>query len=69
MKAGRAAVTVCSTAFRTLGAGQARALGHPELPIVLIPHPFGGRTRDEVRRIAEQCADDIAKVLAGSEPS
>jgi len=43
---------VCSTAFATLGRAQARALGHPDLPIAVIAHPFGIRTRDEVRQIA-----------------
>ncbi len=58
-------MTVCSTAFQTLGRAQARALGNAALPIAVIPHPFGGRAREEVRAIAEQCADDIARLLAG----
>lgn len=67
-KQGKAAVTVCSTAFLTLGRAQARALGSSDLPIAVIPHPFGGRSREDVRRIAEQCVDDIAKLLAGVQP-
>jgi len=67
-KRGKAAVTVCSTAFQTLGRAQARALGNADLPIAVIPHPFGGRDRKEVRGIAEQCVDDIAKLLAGARP-
>lgn len=64
-KRGKAAITVCSTAFQTLGRAQARALGNDDLPIAVIPHPFGGRSREDVRKIAEQCAEDIAKLLAG----
>jgi hypothetical protein len=56
---------VCSSAFITLGRAQARALGNPRLPIAMIPHPFGLRTRDEVRAIAESCAAEIAELLAG----
>jgi hypothetical protein len=56
---------VCSTAFQTLGRAQARALGNGDLPIAVIPHPFGGRSRGEVREIAGQCAEDIARLLAG----
>ncbi len=56
-------MTVCSTAFTTLGQAQARALGRPDLPIAVIPHPFGLRTREEVREIAEQCAQDIARLV------
>ena len=56
-------MTVCSTAFLTLGRAQAKALGNPQLPIAVIPHPFGLRTRDEVRAMAEQCAADIANLV------
>jgi hypothetical protein len=54
---------VCSTTFAGLGHAQARALGHPELPIAIIPHPFGTRTRSEIRELASACADDIARLL------
>jgi hypothetical protein len=63
-KRGRAAVTVCSTAFLTLGRSQAKALGNPGLPIAVIAHPFGLRKRDEVKQMAEQCARDIVKLVA-----
>jgi hypothetical protein len=56
-------VAICSTAFVTLGRAQARALGNPDLPIAVIPHPFGLRTREEVRQMAEQCVDDIVKLV------
>ena len=58
-------MTVCSTAFLTLGKAQARALGDANLPIAVIPHPFGLRTRDEVRDIASKCVDDLAALLTG----
>jgi hypothetical protein len=58
-------VTVCSTAFLTLGRAQAKALGNPQLPIAVIPHPFGLRTRDEVRAMAERCAADIERLVTG----
>ena len=56
---------MCSTAFLTLGRAQARALGDANLPIAVIPHPFGLRTRDEVRDIASRCVDDLAELLTG----
>jgi hypothetical protein len=58
---------VCSTAFLTLGHAQAAALGCPDLPIAVIPHPFGLCTRDEVRSIAEQCAADIVRLASGAD--
>ena len=67
MKRGRAAITVCSTAFVTLGRAQARALGHADLPIAVIAHPFGIRTRDEVRQIAEQCVEEIVRLVSKDE--
>jgi hypothetical protein len=57
------AVTVCSTAFLALGRSQARALKCPNLPIVTVPHPFGSRSRDEVRALAETCLADIVAAL------
>ena len=65
-KRGKLAVTVCSKAFLTLGRAQARALGNAVLPIAVIPHPFGGRRRDEVSKIAEECAADIVRLLSGA---
>jgi predicted dienelactone hydrolase len=58
-------VTVVSNAFLGLGKAQARSLGHPDLPLAVIPHPFGSRTRDEVRALAEQCVTEIARLAAG----
>jgi hypothetical protein len=47
----------------TLGRAQAKALGHPDLPLAVIPHPFGVCTRDQVRDIASRCADEISKLV------
>lgn len=64
-KRGRAAVAICSSAFTTLGRAQARALGHATLPIAVIPHPFGTRTRDDVKTLADACIDDVVKLATG----
>jgi hypothetical protein len=64
-KRGKTALTVCSTAFVTLGRAQARALGDANLPIAVIPHPFGLRTREEVREIASACVDQVAELVTG----
>jgi hypothetical protein len=69
VKAGIAGLTICSTAFETLGRAQARALGCPDLPLAIIPHPFGLRTREEVRQIAGRCVEDIARLVCASMPS
>ncbi|MCC6533218.1 MAG: hypothetical protein IT531_11760 [Burkholderiales bacterium] len=56
-------MTVCSTAFTTLAKAQAKALGHPDLPLVVIPHPFGLRRREEVCAMAQSCVDEIARLV------
>ena len=56
------AITVCSDQFIVLGRKQLKALSAEGHPIAVIPHPFGLRTRDEVRTIAEQCVADIARI-------
>ena len=58
-------MVVCSTSFVTLGRTQLTALGAPDTPIAVIPHPFGLRTRDEVRKIADKCVDEIARLALG----
>jgi hypothetical protein len=57
---------VCSTSFTGLGRAQQTALGHPDLPIATVPHPFGTRKRDELRQIAAQCVDEIARLACES---
>ena len=51
--------------FVPLGHAQAKALGVPALPIVAIDHPFGVRSRDEVRAMAEKAVDEVARVMSG----
>ena len=62
-------MTICSAAFESLGHAQAAALGHPGLPIAVIAHPFGLRTRDEVRQIAAKCVDEIARLASKVKPA
>jgi len=62
-KRGKAALTIVSQSFTGLGSMQAKALGVPKMPFVVIPHPFGSRKRDEVQAIAQRCADEVAKVM------
>ena len=62
-KRGRVALVVCSSAFATLARAQASALGCAELPIAVIPHPFGSRSRDELREIARDCLHEIVMLV------
>ena len=56
---------VCSTAFITLGRSQLRALGAGSLPIAVMPHPFGVRTRVQVRELAETLVAEIVRLATG----
>ena len=60
---------MCSTSFLGLGRAQQKALGSPDLPIAVVPHPFGTRSREELREIARLCADDVARLLCDSTAS
>ena len=66
-KQGHTALVVCSTAFVTLGRSQLNALGGADLPIAVMPHPFGVRTRAEVRALAETLVDEVARLALGGE--
>ena len=56
---------ICSTVFEALGHAQAKSLGMPDLPVAVIPHPFGLRSRSEVRALADQCLLQIPALIAG----
>ncbi len=60
---------MCSTSFVGLGRAQQKALGSPDLPIAVVPHPFGTRSREQLWEIAEKCADDIARLLCEAAPA
>lgn len=63
----RASLVICSTAFAHLGRTQATALGYPQQPIAIIPHPFGSRTRDEIRELAKHCVEEVARLVGGGD--
>ena len=58
-------MVICSTAFMTLGRSQLKALGGADLPIAVMPHPFGVRTRAEVSALANTLVDEIARLALG----
>ncbi|MBI2862178.1 MAG: hypothetical protein HYX89_05100 [Chloroflexi bacterium] len=55
--------TFCSAAFVHLGRSEARALGVPALPIVVVPHPMDILKPEVVRQIAALVADSVAYAL------
>ncbi len=65
-KRGVPSLVVVTTEFFRLARAQATALGHPDLPIAVIPHPLGSRVRAGGRESAEQHVDAVVQLaIAG----
>ena len=57
-------VTVCTHLFVRLGEVERRALGMPELPMAIAPHPLGGQKADAVMAKAEALLDQVVSGLS-----
>ena len=62
-KRGLITAVICSTPFEKLGRAQAKVLGVPDLPLVMIQHPLGGLAIDDVKARAEQAAPAVIELL------
>jgi hypothetical protein len=62
-KRGVAGAVICSDPFRALGKTQAKVLGAPDLPLIMIPHPLGGLSIEQVQGRAEIAAPQIIDLL------
>jgi hypothetical protein len=62
-KRGLTTAVICSTPFEKLGRAQARVLGVPDLPLVMIQHPLGGLEMDDVRARADQAMPGVIALL------
>ncbi|MBI2909693.1 MAG: hypothetical protein HYX92_18795 [Chloroflexi bacterium] len=49
--------------FSRLGQLQAKALGIPWLPIVVMPYPFGSLLRETVQNAGDEAVDEIIHIL------
>jgi len=54
---------ICSDPFRKLGETQARVLGIPDLPLLMIRHPLGGISMDDVKARADTALPQLLDVL------
>jgi hypothetical protein len=61
------AVTICTSGFEEAAKAQARALGMPEHPILVIGHPLGTMPRTEIRRQAQSAWKQAISVLFAAE--
>ncbi len=62
-KRGLVTAVICSGPFLKLGQGQVRVFGVPDLPLIVIPHPLGGISLDEVRSRAEVAIPKVVDLL------
>ncbi|MBI2907699.1 MAG: hypothetical protein HYX92_08605 [Chloroflexi bacterium] len=46
----------------------ARALGYPDLNMVVLPHPFETKTVEEARAIADAKVDEVVQKLTQASP-
>ena len=56
-------VLLISTSFTGLAANQAKVLGMPNLPCVVLPHPLGGTPLDSVLAKVDKAFDEIVAKL------
>lgn len=62
-KRGLTTAVICSGPFLKLGQAQARVFGVPDLPLLLIAHPLGGLSIDQVKARAEHAVPQFVKLL------
>ncbi len=62
-KRGVVSAVICSDPFRNLAKTQAQVLGVPELPLVMIPHPLGGLSLQEVQKRADVAIPQIVRLI------
>jgi hypothetical protein len=58
-------VTICSNRFEALARATATGMGMPDLPLVIVPHPIGGISPEEVKIKADNIIDSITGLLTG----
>lgn len=62
-KRGLLTAVICSEPFLELGKTQARVFGVPALPIIVIPHPLGGLSIDDVMARATTVLPALIKLV------
>ena len=62
-KQGIPAASVATHVFENMGRASAAAQGMPDYPFVVIEHPIGRLTEEEMRAKAEKALPEIVKLL------
>ena len=67
-KRGLVTAVICTEPFLKLGQAQVRVFGVPGLPLIMIPHPLGGISLDEVRSRASVAVPQLIELLKEHAP-
>lgn len=62
-KRGLKTAVVCTEPFLKLARAQAKTFGVPDLPIIMIPHPLGGISIEQVEGRAEAAWPQLERLL------
>ena len=54
---------ICSKPFLQLGRTQSRVLGVPDLPLIVVEHPLGGISMDDVKARADAALPGLLEML------
>jgi len=60
---GKRAVVLCTEPFEITARNMARMLGLPDYPFVMLEHPIGSRTADELKVLAEAAYEQALPIL------
>ena len=62
---GKPGLAICTSPFETNVRNLARVMGLPEFPCLLVDHPLGSGTIDEIRERARQAYAQALPILTG----
>ena len=54
---------ICTEPFVTSADAMAALGGVPDYPYVVVPHPLGSRTMEQLRDLAAEAAPDVLSIL------
>ena len=62
---GKPGLAICTMPFRTNVRKLARVMGLPNFPFILVDHPLGSRTAEEIKGRAEEAYRQALAILSG----
>jgi hypothetical protein len=65
-KRGLVTAVICSEPFLKLGKNQSRVFGVPDLPLLLVPHPLGGLSLEQVEGRAQHAIPQVIELIKSS---